>query len=504
MPTGKGFGSIFKDTLRRFKFQDAEVLLQNKTQAHYAKDRPHTAPADVPSHNSPTALVPSASPTGATVDGQRVNKTTLQKTTDVSTENIEDRSVEEAQIGRDYVKQGPIGEGHKEESLANIKPRLTDGESRVVLAFDGKHECAAILLTDEMVRLLSDISPQSRYVKKLEDKLKRFKREKLVQEMDVERERELVDDDSSRKQETETQGCIEEETKEDELQSKIEALEPELDMERSYVRIWQQMLTKGIISALKDGGLLESNEEESQDKDEREREGSSSTYEDETYSTKASTESMLSLEQLARRNARDDLHYWREQFLERSQNVEDRGEYYDFQWQRFQELKSEGHPITQTEFDHKMIINIGRMARELIEAEDAFETAKIAARKFDVVSAVNDFDQESDFFDQPDDSYRESFEAYMAESAPTHVIEPWLDHLLEEFPIIEGIDRYDELQDEKGNGESNDEIWQDECEPGCDWEVRSVGFASSIGALADGVSRKKIDRWHIMCGLDSH
>ena len=495
MPTDKSFGSIFRYTLRRFRLQDAITSPRDERVGNNIDGRSHTAPPDTPIYRSSIDHTLNVHKASKTSSISKESGLEAQDDTNTSAEELWDESTERTRIEQRRVKQDFGQEGdYKETTDAENTFNLTYGEPRIVSALDGERECAAVLLNSNMVELIKDLERKSRLIKKLEEKLGESERDYLVIKIAIENKKhELEYGQSSSVQQAEIRVYIEaEKAKLNELQHQIDSKELEIKSERVHIDRWQWSVVNNISFAMKDANLLDPDEEEERESEENALDEPDEVNGNEARSSRTGTESVVTLEELARRNARDDLDFWREHHHNMWQRFNDREEYMDYEWRKFQQGQLEGLSTTQTEFDQAIVTEIGAMTRALIEAEKGLEDARSDARKLRALSAVNSFEQESNFYDQPDDGYRESFEAYMSQTAPVHVIETWLDHLIEEFPIIDGSTQFSEPQWEMEEGEREPD----------EWEVRSIGFASSIGAVADAPMRKRIDRWRVACGLD--
>ena len=113
----------------------------------------------------------------------------------------------------------------------------------------------------------------------------------------------------------------------------------------------------------------------------------------------------------------------------------------------------------------------------MIAAEAALAEAKAA-----VIDAGIDLasrDQASGFVDDIADGYRMSLEQEFITSVPSPKVKKWLS-----------------LIPEKASPGFNERP-----ETGDSWEAEDVDICDSISMVAEGVSRRRIDKWRQVCGI---
>ena len=124
-------------------------------------------------------------------------------------------------------------------------------------------------------------------------------------------------------------------------------------------------------------------------------------------------------------------------------------------------------------FDHGQIMTTRRLARQVIEAEEALQAAK--ARAVAAGVQVPGSEVESGFVDDVDDGYRVSGEQSLIVELNRAGIEDWMDPVpcsyTEDIPDVE-VD---------------------------DWDAQSVETCDSASMVAEGRERYPIDKWQAMC-----
>jgi hypothetical protein len=145
--------------------------------------------------------------------------------------------------------------------------------------------------------------------------------------------------------------------------------------------------------------------------------------------------------------------------------------FYDKEYKEYCALVEEGTAdATKTEFDVILFGQQREATRELIEAEEDFETAKQNCRRLGVV--FMDPDQESRSPDDADDGYRVSMEVEMVQHVDRSRIERWM------------ADKED-----RPNHST-------ECD---DWDSKTVDLCDSVSVVAEGKEKARINRWQAVC-----
>ena len=164
-------------------------------------------------------------------------------------------------------------------------------------------------------------------------------------------------------------------------------------------------------------------------------------------------------------------HIMRDAFDERN---EDLGKELDEYLQAVQDGTCD---LPQSDFDRMGVEMLQARTRDYIDAEIAYEEVKTRARALRLLD--NEFDQDSNFIDDPDDGYRESHEAGMMERVDEDFIEGW------RAKIINSQDM----------GDLDEQLEAD------DWEARTVGISESISLVDYTRNGARIERWQEICRL---
>ena len=151
------------------------------------------------------------------------------------------------------------------------------------------------------------------------------------------------------------------------------------------------------------------------------------------------------------------------QFMERQQVYE-------------QDLADYGSTASRIEIDLFHVQRGRDLARNLNEAEEAWEKARVRAKALGVLS--NNSYQSSNFVDDADDGYRLSQDPSGQVIKPsTATIEAWASQVVNEVA-------------------SDDDTSMPDVD---DWEGGSIGPSDSLSVFAEGRQRLRIDRWRSTC-----
>ncbi|KAK3111930.1 hypothetical protein LTR53_012325 [Teratosphaeriaceae sp. CCFEE 6253] len=132
-------------------------------------------------------------------------------------------------------------------------------------------------------------------------------------------------------------------------------------------------------------------------------------------------------------------------------------------------------------FDHEQLETTRRMTRQIIDAEEALDSAKMAAIAAGV--QVPGSEVESGFVDDVDDGYRTSLEEEMVRAVDREGIEKWMALAPE--------------------GYTDDDVDVEVDVDVDDWAARSMDLCDSASMRALGPERRRIDIWRAICPLDS-
>jgi len=146
------------------------------------------------------------------------------------------------------------------------------------------------------------------------------------------------------------------------------------------------------------------------------------------------------------------------------------------------ERGEEPSDATPEAFDLRWFVLNDELTRELISAEA--EVSEARAALIEGGGQLDERDRESGFADHASDGYRMSHEeAWVSHAQSNPVVLAWLESLPNPGDMIPTEDDV--------NHEADIE----------DWDARSVDIEDSSSVVAEGTSRRRIDRWRNICGL---
>ncbi|KAL8757182.1 MAG: hypothetical protein Q9199_002406 [Rusavskia elegans] len=399
--------------------------------------------------------------------------------------------------------------GHYEDNGSSTRPasvasgkrfndngpaEIIDGPSQVIVASHNNQDCLAILVTKEMVEYMNNITEDTNKLERLEakfadvDQRVNFNRisvdycEKLLEKAESQEEIAELREDLERRRSTlpEDEKCR-------------QALERKIGFAKSSLAYSNDLSRSILRQALSNAGLLQNpnehdEDEETEDDDVSQASESQAGYE---ADTRCSDVSDISLDELAKRAAKEEVQAKYEDFLEAERNFDNRDQEYTHQKQLLQErlLEDPDHPMTQTILDLCFIEQEQELTRNLAAAEDAYEEAWARARKF----GPNEWDQESGFVSDEYDGYPLSWENDGITSTPTDFIYGWL----EDIPNVENPP--DIADFDSGAGREFGQDNQEDIEV-CD--IRSAQLSDAWSSRDCSRNRKRIDRWRAMTGRD--
>ncbi|KAL8738580.1 MAG: hypothetical protein Q9181_000631 [Wetmoreana brouardii] len=380
-------------------------------------------------------------------------------------------------------------------------PEILHGPSQVFATdFLGKSHLA-ILVTTEMVDYLNEVAVENNKLERLKEKLEKVDREVDFAAHNVEYLESLIPD-------TESQETIDRLHKDIEYhqnnlkkyKARRDVLQPHVsDLKRNvdYLRALSQSSFRKVLT---EGGLVKTVEEieaeeipDEEDMDEEvdrspstdgRPDPTSDEVDDFTYSDVSSE---VSIEELARRAAGEEVKQRHAELLQAQEEFDERNQAYAQQNARFQQMVDDGEaPMTQTEFDHCGIDATRALGQDLSIAEHAYEDALARRNKI----GPNNWDQESGFTEDYD-GYPLSWEGDGIAAAPTDLIYTWL----EDIPEVENVPDIEDLA-EGGGGE----FGQKDQEDVEDWDIRSARMSDAWSCRDWTRNRKRIDRWRAITG----
>lgn len=369
-------------------------------------------------------------------------------------------------------------------------PEIFDGQSRAVVSKHDDKNYLAILVTKEMIKRLEELSVQSNKLEysepRLEEADQKFNiarvnveyREDLLEDAESQDERDKLGEDIERRRST----LLEDEQLRNDLEQEVVRLKRNVAyMEGLFTEMCQKILTNGGLLELKDRHTMEANSEEGEKAD-----GCTSPPEIDHYPVYQSDYSSVSIDELARRAANQEVRQRHAELIEIEHEFDTRQELYANQNGRFQQMVREGTcRKTQTEFDHADLKATRGLTMELREAEEKYEEALERRNKL----GPNEEDQESGFVDDEYDGYPLSWENDGIVYAPVARINRWLEDILD----VGNLPDMAALEQDRGNGfREQDELGE------CD--IRSARMSDAWSCQNRSRTRKRIDRWRAIAG----
>ena len=420
----------------------------------------------------------------------------------------------------------------------------TDGPSKIVRAGDGTKNCIAILLTKRMVEDLNEIFAMRENVQNLKKKARDMKwkatdAKYCLEEAQAQRD---TAQDTNEKDHTDSDLAFLEKQA-TALRQAHEKLTKDLECCKDNLGFCHNQSCDHLKKVLDQAGLVGANttvdehyEPTDVVLDGVQVDGASST-------SSESEESMMSLESLNRHVALEEIYRTRNWLHTLQIRWDSREEAYDLEFgEHCQMVVGGAYSLADSEFDRIQLSKNQKLTRALINAEGQYHDAQLRARALGVLG--NYHDQESDFVDDADDGYRESFEASAIAAVDTEFIEYWREQVFEvlneEDTVVEDEEeaeeeaasekekRDEERPDHKHkafptdsseymtNSDSSDETDGEtessttshlsdsvsECHVDEEekWNTSTVGISDSISMVDTGKNRRKIDAWRNFCG----
>ena len=355
--------------------------------------------------------------------------------------------------------------------------QLTKGSSRIVMASDGTKDCMALLLTEELIKEFEYLTEETHKLENVERNLRDATLKADIAGLEAKEYQADVE-------KTEDPDLITELRKHIETQSRICRMNAAWQKSLQTLAITRrgnlehsQNVFQGIFRrALQEANLLAS------PKAKVESLSPSRAVDDEQVSqysmdSPTTVESMVSVEELCRRNAREDLEWARLDLFRRQVAFENRQNDCQMELERFQDAVAKGTTsCTQTRFDCLAVETAQELTRELIDAEAYEEYAVERARALGILSPYED--QESNFLSDISDGYHESHEASMKAAVNRNFIQAWNDTIVDSEP------------------EENEDLEEPD-----DWDAKTVDLSDSISLVDHSRNRKRIDHWRRVCEL---
>ena len=363
------------------------------------------------------------------------------------------------------------------DNLENTPP-YTDGPCRIVLTTDGTKECLALLLTEDVVAGINEITTLNRQVKVLQCKFGDAADDANIAQIFPDQSLALIATTEDSDEQTRIRGEMPrmERTKK-EASKRRDRIEKYLIIYKGNLAFSREESQELLERVLGKAGLLNS---ESEDQIAVEGLDASEAPPSEQRSdiTHNTDDTFISVERLSRLATYQGLletERWHQTLQDR---FDIRRETCDQKFLEYCQAVEDGTcSLSKSEFDRIDLSNLRNLTTAIIEAEASHEYAKVQARALGIIG--NDMGQESDFVSQESDGYRESLDAEICAGVNRDYIEAW---------STEVGDRRQDHQDPEG--QRSDE-----------WDAETVEISDSISLVDQGRNRRKIDRWRKICGL---
>ncbi|KAL2044817.1 hypothetical protein N7G274_002592 [Stereocaulon virgatum] len=350
-----------------------------------------------------------------------------------------------------------------------------DGPGRILLHEDGPKDCLSMLLTEDMVSRIRSAGKERRALEQVE---------RLEQDADLELKdaevqvgtfhlvlEEARDEEETRRFELEQKGY---EKRLGRARRRWEAISKELDCLKLSEKRSRSQLQDMLEHILEHAGLVDLMSLEPQE------------IEEETLSECGSSDSVKSEStapscgELLRRTIHEDFTNAKWAYIEAEKRFDDRQYYYEDQLQQYKEY-AEGRQasVTRTMFDGDLFVEINQLTRNLIEAEDQLNAARVHAK---ALGLPDQWEQMlNGIIDPGTDGYRESEEAAVIAAIDRDRIEKWSQDVSEsqDFPD------FDACKDKDID----------------EWDAESVGASDSCSVVDYMGYRPKIAEWQDSCRL---
>ncbi|KAL8675126.1 MAG: hypothetical protein Q9168_000497 [Polycauliona sp. 1 TL-2023] len=378
------------------------------------------------------------------------------------------------------------------------QPIIVNGPTQVIVASHDNQDCFALLVTTEMIEYMNNITEETRKRDRLRPKLADVDKEVGFARAGIDYCEKLLDKAESDEEIAELRGDIERyRSTLPEDEKRLKALERRMGYIQANLTYSNDLARSLVRQALGDAGLLQISEEhdwEAKDDDSSQAtQSQTEAAEHGAYSAWSDDVSEISIDELAKRAAKEEVQVKYEEFLEAERVFDARNEEYPHQKQLLQErlLENSDHPRAETLLDLCFVEHGHEVTRDLIAAEEAYEEARARARKF----GPNEWDQESDFVTDEYDGYPLSWENDGIAMAPEDFIKSWL----EDIPDVEVPPDLDLADLASGAGQ---EFGQENLEDVEVCDIRSAQLSDAWSSYDCSRNRKRIDRWRAMTGRD--
>ncbi|KAL8967753.1 MAG: hypothetical protein Q9183_002773 [Haloplaca sp. 2 TL-2023] len=371
-------------------------------------------------------------------------------------------------------------------------PEIFDGKTELLVTHFNDKRHLAILLTEEIIYRLNDLSRESRKLGRIEQKIAKVDHDVNLARIEVQFIEDSIEEAGSEETWEERINELREELGERqrtlcEAQARKDLLTPDLDIYKRNTSYIEAMFIEIFQDKLGEAGLLETSEEEPDQQDGEKDTEDGSRIESDVLSDDSS-QSNVSIGQLARMTAYNEFRRKGGELMAIEHAFDTRDEAYASALRKWKQQKLDGeHTQTREMFDQQAFEATREIAREYAAAEEAFEEAQARMNKF----GPNGSDQESGFVDEEEDGCFLSGENDSTYSIPVDRINDWLPGILDIEEMPEASDLNQGAGLEFGPQES-DSI--DEC------DIRSASMSDSCSCHNMTRERRHIDRWRQIAG----
>ncbi|KAL8686493.1 MAG: hypothetical protein Q9218_007069 [Villophora microphyllina] len=374
-------------------------------------------------------------------------------------------------------------------------PEVFDGQSRMVATKINGKTYFAVLVTKEMINDLEEISAERSKLEFLEGKFEDADRAVGFGTTNIDYCKSLLNDAQTQEETDELRKDIEERQRAvEESKTHRNRLEVRVGAAKHNIPYMEALSRANFQNVLVDAGLLKLEHayvDEEDDDQEDGAEGQAEEGEFELYPYEVeSAVSEVSIEELNRRTASEEVKQRSEELLEAEQAFEARNEQYAEERTLLQERIIGGdNSMTPTEFDLIYFEHTQDLTRNLASAEDAYDEALARRKKL----GPAEWDQESGFITDEYDGYPLSWEDDGIRSAPLSRIRKWLG----DTPEVDNIQDIMDLDQGAGH-EFGQEVqeYMETC------SIQSAQMSDAWSCYDSTRNRRRIDRWRSITGRE--
>ena len=350
--------------------------------------------------------------------------------------------------------------------------QYTDGSNRIVTINDGTKDCLAFLLTEETVILLAEVVGKRKDVESIASTYQEASKAvslgqgfldysgTMLEEATSQEEYDQIKQDVQQRESEVHRNAERKEAMESELQSR----KRELEYSRSQAEdVFEQMLL--------DAQLIQTIQEEPM-ADISDRSSSLDSPEDPDIE---SQQLPVIEDEPNMSDPMEEVKLTRQKLSDVQMEFDQQQQIREQQTREYRQAQQEGlaqYPEIELDLYH---VQQGRqITRALIEAEEAYDTARAKARGLGLLG--NEPDQESNFVERTDDGVTNTCNpAFIAANFNPTFIQAWAEIVSQ--------------SQEKGDTEPDVE----------DWDARTVTMSDSMSVIAYHKDRRRIDRWRYIC-----